>query len=96
MAALGKPCGAAVVSKTLLTRLLATAVLLPTAVLVLLGFGRLLRALGDLAGGGMCDRLALAAGIAWVFALIALLYTLAVRQLSGPSGMESDVESELE
>ncbi len=62
--------------KTILI-VLCAALTLPIASTVLVGLGRLLAAMGDTAGAAAVDRLALAAGVIWVLALIALILLLA-------------------
>lgn len=66
-------------SKAWIARLFATALLLPAAIVVLAGLGRLLRTMGDQAAGGVLDRLALAGVVGWVFVLLGLLLALAAR-----------------
>lgn len=70
------------VSKAWITRLFATAVLLPAAIVVLSAVGRLLRVMGDLSAGLVLDRLALTGGVLWIFALLGLLLALAARHAS--------------
>lgn len=67
-------------SNTVLIRLLIAALLLPAAVVVSAGFGRLLEALGDASGGAAFLRAASAFGAAWVLALLALVLAVAVRE----------------
>jgi len=57
------------------------AVLLPIAVLVVLGTGELLGAMGDEMGGAVLRRIALAGGILWVMDLLGLLLVLALNSL---------------
>jgi len=59
------------------------AVLLPVAVLVILGTGELLGAMGDALGGTVLRRIALAGGILWVIDLLGLLLALALNSLGG-------------
>jgi len=70
---------AAVPSKKLLSTLLIAALLLPTGVLVVGAFGRLLSLLGDRAGGLALERIALGGGILWVLDLLGLLLAMAAR-----------------
>ncbi len=78
---------------TTLERLLLAGVALPIVCMVLVGLGRLLAAMGDAAGATAVDRLALAAGVLWVFVLIALVLLLAAARSSDlPPTDESDVE----
>lgn len=64
--------------------LLVAALLLPAVTLVLAGLGGLLRAMGDLAGGAVLERLALAGGVLWVLSLLFLLLAQAVLHLLPP------------
>jgi len=57
------------------------AVLLPIAVLVVLGTGELLGAMGDETGGAVLRRIALAGGMLWVIDLLGLLLVLALNSL---------------
>lgn len=68
-------------SKVVLYRLLIAALLLPTAVVVLLVVGQLLTGLGDSTGGRVLYRTALAGGVAWVLVLLTMLYAVAAKQL---------------
>ena len=90
MAALRRLCGGErVIPASYVSRLLAAALLLPTVVIVLLGFGRLLNVLGDLSGGAFLHRAALVGGIAWVLSLIGLLLALAARR-AGETSEEAE------
>ena len=60
------------------------AVLLPITLCVVLGVAALLTQMGDVAGGAVLDRIALAGGILWVIDLILLVLTLAIGSLRGP------------
>jgi hypothetical protein len=64
-----------------LTLLLAAALVLPIAELMMLGLGRLLAAMGDLAGAMVLDRISLAGGLLWVLDLVCLLLVLAAQSL---------------
>lgn len=68
------------ISQAWVVRLTAVALLLPAAIVVLAGLGRLLQSMGDQAAGRVLDRLALAGGVLWVFVLLGLLLVVAVRQ----------------
>jgi hypothetical protein len=61
--------------------LLAGAVVMPLVLVLVLGLGRLLAAMGDAAGAMVLDRLALAGGLLWCVNLVLLLVALAVRSL---------------
>ncbi|MBN2579277.1 MAG: hypothetical protein JXB10_09825 [Pirellulales bacterium] len=65
--------------------LIAVAVLLPIGIIIVLGVGHLLSAMGDQAGGRVLDRLGLALGILWGFDLIVLVVALAVQSLDDNS-----------
>jgi hypothetical protein len=80
-----------VVAKAWIVRLLATAVLLPAAIVVLSAFGRLLRAMGDAAAGLFLDRVALTGGVIWILVLLGLLLAVAARQTNGePDELDGD------
>jgi hypothetical protein len=64
--------------------LIGVAILLPIALCVVLGVAALLTQMGDVAGGTVLYRIALAGGILWVIDLICLLLALAVASLRGP------------
>jgi hypothetical protein len=70
--------------RRLLTALAATALLLPILTVVLVGTGRLLAAMQDLAGAAAVDRVALGVGILWVTNLIALVIVQAIHISGGP------------
>lgn len=72
------------------SRLLAAALLLPTVVIVLLGFGRLLNVLGDVGGAIFLQRTALAGGILWVLSLIGLLLAVAARGASNAADEDAE------
>lgn len=61
--------------------LTAGALLMPIAVLVVLGTGELLAAMGDETGGTVFRRVALVGGVLWVIDLLGLLLVLAVNSL---------------
>ena len=64
--------------------LIVGAVLLPITLCVVLGVAALLAQMGDVAGGAVLNRIALAGGILWAIDLISLLLTLAIGSLRGP------------
>jgi hypothetical protein len=68
-----------VIAKRWLKTLLAIALLLPAAILVLLGMERLLAVLGDTAAAGCFRRLALVGTTVWVLDLLGLLLAVAVK-----------------
>lgn len=78
--------------RRLLVLLLAGAVFLPIAILVVLAVGRILLALEDPAGAAVLDRVALALGIVWACAMLAIPLVLCVQSLvaSGREGDESE------
>jgi len=59
----------------------AAAVMLPIAICVLVGLGRLLGSMGDASGSLVLDRIGLALGIAWVLDLVFLVLGLAILRL---------------
>jgi hypothetical protein len=61
--------------------LLVAALVLPMAVLMLLGVGRLLAALGDQLGSAVLDRIGLAGGLLWLLDLVCLLLVVAIQIL---------------
>ena len=65
-----------VIARKVLIGLLVAAIIVPMVVLVLLGVGKLLAAMGDMAGALCVDRLALAGGVFWGIDLILLLLAL--------------------
>jgi hypothetical protein len=69
--------------------LLVGTILLPIAIAVILGVAALLSAMGDTAGGGVLQRVALACSIVWALDLICLVLVLAIRAVNdhdGPHG----------
>ncbi len=62
--------------------LLAGTILLPITICVVLGVASLLSAMGDLAGGGVLQRVALACGIFWVVDLLCLILVLAIQAVT--------------
>jgi hypothetical protein len=67
-----------------LLALIAATLLLPITICVVFGVAALLRAMGDLAGGGVLLRIALGFGILWVIDMICLVLVLAIDTLRGP------------
>jgi len=76
------------ISERLIPILLACALLLPVAICVVLGVGSLLKAMGDLCGGAVLGRIALAGGILWFLDLVGLLLVLAIHSLRVPDEPE--------
>ena len=72
------------VPKRVISALVVVGVLLPIAISVVLGAGRLLSAMDDTAGAAALDRIALALGIFWAVALVATVLVLGVNSLGGP------------
>lgn len=69
------------ISRPWMVGLLAGAVVMPLVLVLVLGLGRLLAAMGDATGAAVLDRLALAGGLLWSLNLVLLLVALAVRSL---------------
>ena len=68
-----------------LVRTVAAVVIIPMAVVVIVGLGALLHALGDRGGALACARLALVGGVIWSTALIAMgIVTALVAADAGP------------
>jgi hypothetical protein len=61
----------------------ACSLLLPIVFTVVLGLGALLGALGDAAGGQVCNRTALVVGAVWLIAVIATAVASGVAVLDG-------------
>ncbi len=72
------------VPRRLLSALLVAALLLPVAISVVLGTGRLLATMEDPSGAAVLDRVALALAIVWAVNLIAILLALGANSLGGP------------
>ncbi|MFZ4733444.1 MAG: hypothetical protein ACOYK7_12965 [Pirellulales bacterium] len=68
----------------LLSRCVALVVLLPIALLVILGLGALLSGLGDRAGAIVCARVALCGAVAWLVGVIAMAVVTAVAVVGTP------------
>jgi hypothetical protein len=68
-----------VISKRWLKTLLAIALLLPAAILVLLGMERLLSVLGDASAAKFFQRLVLVGTTVWVLDLLGLLLAVAAK-----------------
>jgi hypothetical protein len=64
--------------------LLAAGCVLPVAIAIVVGVGRLLGAMGDDAGAFALDRTALALGILWAISLVCLLLVMAIQILGPP------------
>lgn len=73
-----------VIPRSLLTTLVATACILPLAIVVLVGVARLLAAMDDAAAAVVLDRIALAAGIVWAIDLLCLILALGIEALGPP------------
>ena len=69
------------ISRPWMVGLLAGAVVMPLVLVLVLGLGRLLAAMGDAAGAMVLDRLSLAGGLLWSLNLVLLLVALAVQSL---------------
>jgi hypothetical protein len=68
----------------LLLTLILAGILLPITLCVVLGVAALLAKMGDVAGGDVLYRIALAGGILWIIDLICLVLVLAIDSLRGP------------
>ncbi len=73
-----------VISRRALLTLLTAACVLPVAIIVVVGAGWLLAAMGDQSGATGLNRTALVLGIVWIVDLICLLLAQAVRSLDPP------------
>lgn len=69
-------------SKCVLKTLLLVAVLLPAALLIIVGLSRLLFVLGDAPVGLFFERAAIGGGLIWVLDLLALLLAVAAKHAS--------------
>lgn len=61
--------------------LLVGAVVLPMAISLLFGLGRLLAAMGDAQGGAVMGWISLAAGVVWTLDLVALVLVQTINSL---------------
>jgi hypothetical protein len=64
--------------------LIVAAVVLPVAICVVAGVAALLTQMGDVAGGAVLNRIALAGGILWTIDLIGLVLVLGIAALLKP------------
>jgi len=71
----------ATVFRSLVARSVAFVVLLPIALVVILGLGALLLGMGDGAGARFCGRILLAGGVAWVVSIVAMALATAALAL---------------
>jgi hypothetical protein len=78
------------ITRRMLLCLAAWAALAPVPLAVFVGLGRLLAAVGDSAGAGVIDAVALAMGVAWVMGLIGLVLGLAAYTLFPPDDVPPD------
>jgi len=72
------------ISRRIITTLLAAGCVLPIALVIVVGTARLLAAMDDAAGALALDRIALALGIVWAISLVCLLLALAINALGPP------------
>ena len=73
--------------------LVASAIVLPIAICMILAVGAILGAMGDTQGGVALQRIALAGGILWAIDLICLVVVLALNTLiDNQDPPEADVE----
>lgn len=75
--------GQRLVPTSVVLLLLVGALMLPVAISILFGLGRLLGAMGDSAGGTVLGWIALAAGVLWILDLICLVLVQAINSLGG-------------
>jgi hypothetical protein len=73
-----------VIPRSLLTILVTIGCVLPLAIVVCLGVGRLLAAMQDEAAAIALDRVALAAAIVWAIDLLCLLLAIGINALGPP------------
>jgi hypothetical protein len=66
--------------------LIASAIILPITICVVLAVAGLLQAMGDSVGGNVLRWVALGGGILWSVNLVCLILALAVGTLRGPGG----------
>ncbi len=79
--------------RTVLLVLLAAAVVFPIAICILLGLGRLLGAMGDVAGAAGLDRAALAAAAVWGITLVCLILLQGIHVVSQGESHRNDDDS---
>lgn len=72
------------VSRRILTMLVAAGVVLPVAIAVVLGVARLLGAMQDTSAATVLERLALALGIVWSVDLVCLILAQGINALGPP------------
>jgi hypothetical protein len=77
-----------VISRPVLAILVTAACILPVAIAILLGVGRLLGAMEDAAGAAVLDRVALAMGLLWAINLVCLLVAQGINSLGPPSNSQ--------
>jgi hypothetical protein len=77
-----------VIPRRLILSLLGSSIVLPLALVLVLGLGRLLGKMGDEAGAAVLDRVALALGLLWTLGLICLLLSVAIATLTAPDEPE--------
>jgi len=73
-----------VISRRVLTVLLAAACVFPLAIAVVLGVGRLLGAMQDESAASVLDRIALAIAILWAINLVCLVLAQGINALGPP------------
>ncbi|MFV2065627.1 MAG: hypothetical protein ACC645_01505 [Pirellulales bacterium] len=73
------------IPRPLLIGLLVFDILLPMAIVIVLGTGRLLGAMDDALGQAVMIRLGEAGGVLWAIGLVVLLIAVAIDRLSGKS-----------
>lgn len=73
--------GQRLVPASVVLLLLVGALMLPVAISILFGLGRLLTAMGDAAGGTVLGWIALGAGVLWILDLVCLVLVQAINSL---------------
>ena len=76
------------ISRRVLTILVAIGCVLPLALVVVLGVSRLLLAMQDTAAAAVLDRIALAVAIVWAVDLLCLLLALGINALGPPASSD--------
>jgi len=69
------------VSSKVLLALLVVGLVLPITICIVLALASLLAAMGDAVGGAVLRYVALAGGVAWIVALVGLIFVLAIQTL---------------
>ena len=80
------------ISRPVLTILVTAGCVLPLAIVVTVGMGRLLAAMDDAAAALVLDRVALGIGLLWGVDLLCLVLALGIRALGPPSERDDSAE----